>query len=56
MWSVGVTFANILCIEDIFNPDYEDEDDPAGILDQVFGLLGVPSNKNAPYILKYPVY
>jgi hypothetical protein len=56
MWSVGVVFANLLCIEEIFNSDFEMADDPVGILDQYFGLLGAPSNENAPCILKYPEY
>jgi hypothetical protein len=43
MWSVGVVFAYLLGCDDLFKPRYEEHDDPAGILDQVFGLLGAPS-------------
>jgi hypothetical protein len=56
MWSVGVVFAYLLGCEDLFKPRYEERDDPAGILDQVFGLLGAPSEVNAPCILRYPHY
>jgi hypothetical protein len=56
MWAVGVVLANLLCIEDIFNSDFEEDDDRVEILDQVFGLLGAPSHENAPCILKYPKY
>jgi hypothetical protein len=56
MWSVGVVLANLLGCEDIFNSTLEEKDDPLGILDQVFGLLGAPGNDNAPCILRYPQY